>query len=90
MALPVSLAYVLPQLRAHETEADALAMELAARAGYDVRVAPGLFKRIKAEAKRNRSFKLLPERLVKLLSTHPDDEVRAADCQEIVKAVQAT
>ncbi len=63
--------YVLPYSRIHETEADRMGVELAARAGYDPRAAIALWQKM---AKLS-SGGAPP----KLLSTHPSHEDRIQD-----------
>jgi predicted Zn-dependent protease len=63
----------LPHSRAHETEADRLGVELAARAGYDPRAAVSLWQKM-AQAGGGGP----PQ----FLSTHPNPENRIRDLQE--------
>src|SRR5215472_5070076 len=65
------LGVLLPYSRAHETEADRMGVELAARAGYDPRAAVALWQKM---AKLS-SGGAPP----KLLSTHPSHEDRIKD-----------
>ena len=63
--------YELPYSRVHETEADRMGVELAARAGYDPRAAVALWEKMaKLSAGGGPP---------KLLSTHPSHENRIAD-----------
>ena len=68
----------LPFSRKHETEADHIGTELMARAGYDPYEAVNIWKKMSAA-----SSATVPE----LLSTHPSNESRVADLQEIAKKV---
>ena len=63
----------LPNSRLHETEADRMGVELAARAGYDPRAAVSLWTKMGALS----SGSSQPE----LLSTHPSAQSRIADLQ---------
>lgn len=60
----------LPNSRRHETEADRVGIELAARAGFDPRAAIGLWQKM-AQAGGNEPLKFL--------STHPSREDRLSD-----------
>ncbi|MCE1186838.1 MAG: M48 family metalloprotease, partial [Rhodocyclales bacterium] len=60
----------LPHSRAHETEADRMGVELAARAGYDPRAAIGLWQKM-ARAGGGQG----PE----WMSTHPSSQSRIED-----------
>ena len=71
--------YVLPYSRIHETEADRMGVELAARAGYDPRAAIALWQKM---AKLS-SGGAPP----KLLSTHPSHEDRIKDLEEFSQRV---
>jgi len=71
--------YVLPYSRIHETEADRMGVELAARAGYDPRAAIVLWQKM---AKLSSSG--APPAL---LSTHPSDEDRIKDLAEYSQKV---
>src|SRR5262245_24271123 len=67
--------YELPYSRIHETEADRMGVELAARAGYDPRAAVTLWEKM---AKLSSGSGAPP----KLLSTHPSHEDRIKDLTE--------
>ncbi len=60
----------LPNSRAHETEADRIGVELAARAGYDPRAAVTLWQKM---------AKVSGGEPIKFLSTHPPREDRLSD-----------
>jgi predicted Zn-dependent protease len=60
----------LPNSRRHETEADRIGIELAARAGYDPRAAITLWQKMGQVA---------GSEPIKFLSTHPSREDRMAD-----------
>jgi predicted Zn-dependent protease len=67
LALGANFGVILPFSRGHESEADAVGLKYAARAGYDPSVAPGLWDRMGASGKAPPEF----------LSTHPDPANRA-------------
>ena len=71
--------YLLPYSRIHETEADRMGVELAARAGYDPRAAITLWQKM---AKLS-SGSAPPA----LLSTHPSNEARMKDLTEFSQKV---
>jgi len=71
--------YLLPYSRIHETEADRMGVELAARAGYDPRAAITLWQKM---AKLS-SGSAPPA----LLSTHPSNEARIRDLTEFSQKV---
>jgi predicted Zn-dependent protease len=62
----------LPHSRTHETEADRMGVELAARAGYDPRAAIGLWQKMSQLGGSPPEF----------LSTHPSPQTRIQDLQE--------
>jgi predicted Zn-dependent protease len=68
-----NLTYNLPNSRLHETEADRMGVELAARAGYDPRAAVSLWEKM-----RRVSGGAPPQ----WLSTHPSSETRIRDLQD--------
>lgn len=70
--------FTLPNSRGHETEADRLGVELAARAGYDPRAAVTLWQ------KMGRAGGSAPP---EFLSTHPSAASRIADLQRASAAV---
>ena len=77
--LVLDLTFNLPNSRTHETEADRIGVELAARAGYDPRAAISLWKKMqKASGGQPPQF----------LSTHPSHEDRIDDLQKYAAKVQ--
>lgn len=68
----------LPNSRRHETEADRVGVELAARAGYDPRAAVSLWQKM-GQAGGDEPFKFL--------STHPSREDRLADLRQYSQRV---
>lgn len=73
-----ALMWTLPNSRQNETEADTIGLELAARAGYDPRAAITLWQKMDQAAKMKK-----PE----FLSTHPDNETRLRDLEEMIPRV---
>lgn len=71
--------FELPNSRTHESEADLIGVELAARAGYDPRAAVTLWQKM-AALEQGRAQ---PE----FLSTHPSSSTRIADLQAISERV---
>ncbi len=71
--------FELPNSRTHESEADLIGVELAARAGYDPRAAVTLWQKM-AVLEQGRAQ---PE----FLSTHPSSSTRIADLQAISERV---
>jgi predicted Zn-dependent protease len=63
----------LPKSRTHETEADRIGVELAARAGYDPRAAVALWQKME---------KLGGSQPPQFLSTHPSPETRMHDLEQ--------
>lgn len=72
------LTFVKPNSRLHETEADRIGVELAARAGYDPRAAIGLWKKMSQN-----SGGQPPQ----WLSTHPSHETRIKDLEKYAARV---
>ena len=70
MGTVAKVSFQLPNSRLHETEADSMGVELAARAGYDPRAAVGLWQKMAAQSKG-----APPE----WLSTHPSHTTRQQD-----------
>jgi len=71
--------FTLPNSRTHETEADRIGVELAARAGYDPRAAVTLWQKMGALSAGSAP----PE----FLSTHPSAASRSADLTEAANKV---
>lgn len=70
--------FTLPNSRTHETEADRIGVELAARAGYDPRAAITLWQKMGS---------LSSERPPEFLSTHPSPASRMADLRTAAERV---
>jgi predicted Zn-dependent protease len=77
--LGTQLGVLLPYSRTHETEADRMGVELAARAGYDPRAAITLWQKM-----GKLSGGGAPPQL---LSTHPSNEARVKDLTEFSQKV---
>lgn len=71
---------ILPYSRSHESEADAMGIQIMALAGYDPSEAPEFWQRFGA----SHSSQKPPE----FLSTHPSDDRRAADLQRLLPQAQ--
>ncbi len=71
--------FTLPNSRTHETEADRMGVELAARAGYDPRAAVTLWQKMGAASQGSAP----PE----ILSTHPSAASRISDLQTAAQKV---
>jgi len=71
--------FTLPNSRTHETEADRMGVELAARAGYDPRAAVTLWQKMGSADKGSAP----PE----FLSTHPSASTRISDLQKASQQV---
>ncbi|WMD22999.1 M48 family metallopeptidase [Achromobacter seleniivolatilans] len=74
-----SVMFTLPNSRTHETEADRMGVELAARAGFDPRAAVTLWQKMGAADQGNAP----PE----ILSTHPSAASRISDLQAAAQQV---
>lgn len=68
----------LPNSRTHETEADRIGVELAARSGYDPRAAASLWQKM---------GRLGGDKPPQWLSTHPSDQNRTRDVQSYAERV---
>lgn len=66
------VAFLLPNSREHETEADRMGVELAARGGYDPRAAISVWRKM-----QGKDSKQPPQ----FLSTHPSHDTRIADLE---------
>lgn len=71
--------FELPNSRSHETEADLIGVELAARAGYDPRAAVTLWQKMGQLSGGSRN--------VEWLSTHPSPDTRIAELQRAAERV---
>ena len=71
--------YTLPHSRLEENEADAVGLEMAARAGYNPSAAIGLWKKMAAES----GDQSPPE----FLSTHPSHDTRIEEINELLAKV---
>ena len=80
--LGASVGVLLPYSRTHESEADRIGIELAARAGYDPAEAPALWDRM-AELGGSGT----PE-FFSFLSTHPNSARRAAELRRVLPEME--
>lgn len=75
--LGTTIGVMLPYSRTHESEADAIGLQYAARAGYDPRAAIDFWERME----RNSAGKNKPP---EFLSTHPADQTRIKNLQAMM------
>jgi predicted Zn-dependent protease len=73
-----NLVISLPHSREHESEADVMGIELAARAGYDPRAAISVWKKMSA---------LGGKQPLQFMSTHPAHETRIAELEKYMPKV---
>ena len=71
--------YDLPNSRLHETEADKIGLELAARAGYDPRAALSVWQKMAAASQGNEPLEFF--------STHPSNATRLNDLAALMPKV---
>src|SRR5258708_14741951 len=74
----LDVTFALPHSRAHETEADRIGVELAARSGFDPRASVSLWQKM---------GKLGGGKPVEWMSTHPSDQTRIRDLQSYSERV---
>lgn len=79
-ALAMNVTLTLPNSRTHETEADRMGVELAARGGYDPYAAISLWQKMDKATQGGKT----PE----LLSTHPSHTTRIKDLQVYAQRVE--
>ncbi|WP_293934450.1 M48 family metallopeptidase [Iodobacter sp.] len=75
----VQVGYFLPNSREHESEADTMGLELAARAGYKPEAAISLWQKMAAASQSQPA---------EFLSTHPSNQTRIQDLQAKIPTVQ--
>lgn len=75
----MNVTFLLPNSRMHETEADRMGVELAARAGYDPYAAVDVWKKMS---------KIATEAPPEFLSTHPSNSSRIKDLKKYAKKVE--
>ncbi len=80
-ALALQVTLTLPNSRTHETEADRMGVELAARAGYNPYAAVRVWQKMAQQSKGSRP----PE----MLSTHPSHASRIKDLNKYAKRVES-
>jgi Zn-dependent protease with chaperone function len=78
LAQAAQLAITLPYSRSHETDADLVGLEIAARAGYDPRAALSLWRKMSAASKGQPP---------QFLSTHPGHAQRIAEIERALPRV---
>jgi predicted Zn-dependent protease len=78
LAQAAQLAVTLPYSRSHETDADLVGIELAARAGFDPRAAVAVWKKMSAVASNQPP---------QMLSTHPANATRIHDLEAAMPKV---
>lgn len=78
-SMVVQTTFLLPNSRTHETEADRMGVELAARAGYDPFAAVSVWQKM---------AKISKDAPPEFLSTHPSNETRIEDLKRYAQKVK--
>lgn len=71
--------FTLPNSREHETEADSMGLELAARAGYDPKASVSVWQKMSAQEKGGSKMQFL--------STHPSNDTRISELNAMIPRV---
>ena len=71
--------FILPNSREHESEADSMGLELAARAGYDPKASVSVWQKMTAQEKGGGKMQFL--------STHPSNDTRISELNAMIPKV---